>query len=402
MDTSLVIDRARTIFESADNRLKVIEEFFAASDTRGDGQNYHDLILRFSKFLTLKGVINWSDVTPSIVQSFIILNQHEDQITFNSKEWIEMMKEFFDFLVKKNILKNNIFINEERLLNNDFNERLSPERICSRCGVKINSNIAKYCNECSALIKREITLQWNKSHPDRVKKATREWRERNKEKIKERRLKKITHADAFIDYSKWQDILRVFDSSLDIRSPSPWAENLRGDKTHLLWMVAHSKRMDKIIEIEKNFGIYWEDKLKEVYENYNRKQAAKILELHYLTLLDWAKHLKLCRVCDYCNKKLSTAEGRYHPNCKLKNKPPAPQIKMDILNIEDKDVIDRIKNLLPAFPKREAFIIENRYFPPDGRKTLRELGEKLNISRERVRQIEKKVIVKLKQRLKKA
>jgi len=397
MDRNLLIEKTRTIFESANKRLKIVEEFLAALPEQRDNKNSRALILGFSKFLTLKGVINWSDVTPPVVKSFIILNQNESHAIFNSKEWIDVMKEFFDFLTQKNIVKDNIFVNEEILLNDDFNERLSPERICSQCGIKIQSNIAKYCSECSVLVKREITLLWNKNHPDRVKKATIKWRERNKETIREHRLKKIARSDTLIDYSKWQDILKIFDSSLNIMSPSQWAEDLRGNKTHLLWMVDHYKRMDKIMQIEERFSIYWEDKVRETHENYNRKQAAKILGLNYLTLLDWARHLKLYRVCVYCNKKLSTAEGRFHPNCEVKHK---PKVKMNVLGVEDEDFVDRIKNLLPALSERESIIIENRYLFLNKKETLEALGKRFNLTRERVRQIEKKALEKLKQKFK--
>ena len=57
---------------------------------------------------------------------------------------------------------------------------------------------------------------------------------------------------------------------------------------------------------------------------------------------------------------------------------------------------DRIQKLLDAIDEREAVILKLRYGLQDGETmTLREIGHKLGITRERVRQIEKAALLKL-------
>lgn len=57
---------------------------------------------------------------------------------------------------------------------------------------------------------------------------------------------------------------------------------------------------------------------------------------------------------------------------------------------------ESLERLLEVIDKREATIIKLRYGLIDGKpKTLEEIGARLRISRERVRQIEKEVIKKL-------
>ncbi|NUN22357.1 MAG: sigma-70 family RNA polymerase sigma factor, partial [Candidatus Jettenia caeni] len=57
---------------------------------------------------------------------------------------------------------------------------------------------------------------------------------------------------------------------------------------------------------------------------------------------------------------------------------------------------EAVKRLLEVIDEREAMVIKMRYGLADGKpKTLEEIGKILNISRERVRQIEKETIRKL-------
>jgi RNA polymerase primary sigma factor len=69
----------------------------------------------------------------------------------------------------------------------------------------------------------------------------------------------------------------------------------------------------------------------------------------------------------------------------------------------DNEEIEYVLGLLDEMQERDALIIRMR-FGMDGKDplTLREIGDRVNLSRERVRQIENKVLKKLYQRLKKA
>jgi len=62
---------------------------------------------------------------------------------------------------------------------------------------------------------------------------------------------------------------------------------------------------------------------------------------------------------------------------------------------------ERARNILDELPEREREIISMRYGIPDGEPhTLAEIAEKMNISRERVRQLEVAILKKLKDILK--
>jgi len=65
----------------------------------------------------------------------------------------------------------------------------------------------------------------------------------------------------------------------------------------------------------------------------------------------------------------------------------------------DRDALRRaLQQILPALPERERSVIECRYGLRDGRcQTLAEIGTRLGVSRERVRQLEKKALEKLRQ-----
>ena len=69
----------------------------------------------------------------------------------------------------------------------------------------------------------------------------------------------------------------------------------------------------------------------------------------------------------------------------------------------EEDIINKetIKKLLDTLNEKEKLIIAYRYGLVDGREwTLKEIGENLGITRERVRQIEDKIIKKLRKNIK--
>jgi len=70
------------------------------------------------------------------------------------------------------------------------------------------------------------------------------------------------------------------------------------------------------------------------------------------------------------------------------------------LELYEKEFKTRISQILKTLDQREEFIIKMRFGIDVDRKTLREVGEMLGLSRERIRQIEKKSIKKLKRKAK--
>jgi RNA polymerase primary sigma factor len=79
-------------------------------------------------------------------------------------------------------------------------------------------------------------------------------------------------------------------------------------------------------------------------------------------------------------------------------------INSDAESIEDKHIhkslIEDVNRYLSELPERDRDIIMMRYGLYDGKPhTLREIGEKYNISKERVRQLENNIISKLKKQL---
>jgi RNA polymerase sigma-32 factor len=87
--------------------------------------------------------------------------------------------------------------------------------------------------------------------------------------------------------------------------------------------------------------------------------------------------------------------------------------QMDILPVQDKNVEEEflhqedhellkagINIALSGLPERERYIIENRYLS-ENPVTLQEIGEKLGLSRERVRQLESRALKRIKATLKK-
>jgi len=58
-------------------------------------------------------------------------------------------------------------------------------------------------------------------------------------------------------------------------------------------------------------------------------------------------------------------------------------------------VRSRLKSILPYLSEKEQFILQNRLLTDDPL-TLREIGERYNITRERVRQLEARLLEKIK------
>ena len=59
---------------------------------------------------------------------------------------------------------------------------------------------------------------------------------------------------------------------------------------------------------------------------------------------------------------------------------------------------DKLRDILPSLSEKEAYILEHR-LPTDDPVTLREIGERYNVTRERVRQLEARLLQKLKNHL---
>ena len=74
-----------------------------------------------------------------------------------------------------------------------------------------------------------------------------------------------------------------------------------------------------------------------------------------------------------------------------------------LLCVATNDINERneiIKKCLSLLNEREKFIIESRFgLNGDKRETLESIGRKLKVTRERIRQIEKNALLKIKQSL---
>ena len=190
MEINTSLEKTRYLLNSSQERKKLIEDFVTFCNDRWDllkERKYN--ILEFSNFLTFKGIMDWKDVTPSIIQSFIILNEENDTGSFELSEWIKSMNDFFTFLKDKNIVKDNPFSRSDILPKEDIEERLTPTKTCLRCGISLDSKIAKYCKQCSSQIKKEATLRWNKEHRERLRESNKRWRQRNPDRVKQLRLR---------------------------------------------------------------------------------------------------------------------------------------------------------------------------------------------------------------------
>lgn len=79
---------------------------------------------------------------------------------------------------------------------------------------------------------------------------------------------------------------------------------------------------------------------------------------------------------------------------------PAEQEGIEVETI-NKSQLDELKKLVNTLPSRDAKILSLRYGLEDGRaRTLEEIGKELDLTRERIRQLEAKAIRKLKNKLK--
>jgi RNA polymerase sigma-32 factor len=77
----------------------------------------------------------------------------------------------------------------------------------------------------------------------------------------------------------------------------------------------------------------------------------------------------------------------------------APGIESDLASDEITDIVrSRLKTIIPKLNEKEIYILRNRLLS-DEPVTLREIGERYNITRERVRQLEARLLEKIRQHL---
>jgi RNA polymerase sigma-32 factor len=77
----------------------------------------------------------------------------------------------------------------------------------------------------------------------------------------------------------------------------------------------------------------------------------------------------------------------------------APGIESDLASDEIADIVrSRLKTIIPKLNEKEIYILRNRLLS-DEPVTLREIGERYNITRERVRQLEARLLEKIRQHL---
>lgn len=76
-----------------------------------------------------------------------------------------------------------------------------------------------------------------------------------------------------------------------------------------------------------------------------------------------------------------------------------PGIEDDLASDEMAGILrDRIKTLLPKLNEKELYILQNRLLTDDP-VTLREIGERYNVTRERVRQLEARLLEKIRRHI---
>ena len=76
-----------------------------------------------------------------------------------------------------------------------------------------------------------------------------------------------------------------------------------------------------------------------------------------------------------------------------------PGIEEDIAGSEISQLVRAsIEELMPTLSEKEIYILENRLLT-DEPATLREIGERYNVTRERIRQLEARLLEKLKEHL---
>ena len=76
-----------------------------------------------------------------------------------------------------------------------------------------------------------------------------------------------------------------------------------------------------------------------------------------------------------------------------------PGIEESLAGMEIAELLQsKIRDILPSLSEKEAYILEHRLLTDDP-VTLREIGERYNVTRERVRQLEARLLQKLKTHL---
>jgi RNA polymerase primary sigma factor len=65
------------------------------------------------------------------------------------------------------------------------------------------------------------------------------------------------------------------------------------------------------------------------------------------------------------------------------------------LILESKDDVEYLSKMLSNLPKREEYILRHRFGLSGEKETLEKIGDKLGVTRERIRQVEKSALVKL-------
>ena len=76
-----------------------------------------------------------------------------------------------------------------------------------------------------------------------------------------------------------------------------------------------------------------------------------------------------------------------------------PGIEDSLARDEIADLVrSRLKTILPKLNEKELYILQNRLLT-DEPVTLREIGERYNVTRERVRQLEARLLEKIRQHL---
>jgi len=289
---------------------------------------------------------------------------------------------------------------------------------CVECGKQIDSRSAKYCTECRSIVRRRQISEWNKQNREKIREAGRRWRRNHPDKVREaRRRWNQEQAGKPQKSKKGGKAKKQVTLTLESHKQSPhlrkgdmsrWCKQLRKDDEHLSWMRRHKSRREIIAQIERKFGRHWEDKFKEVFNNRRRKDAAKILDLNYDTLMKWAKHLKLRKTRRYLRKKQVTNKGNSDRESKPRDQFSHkrvielltlidPTINTLSLSLNSHSIRGFLEDILSLLPTRQAWTIQQRYLGYDSEKrvTLEQLGQSLGITRERVRQLEQQAITHL-------
>ena len=105
---------------------------------------------------------------------------------------------------------------------------------------------------------------------------------------------------------------------------------------------------------------------------------------------------------DYCGVKSGRDTDKFK-DMKLtplkSKKVRCPGIEESLAGMEIAELLQsKIRDILPSLSEKEAYILEHRLLTDDP-VTLREIGERYNVTRERVRQLEARLLQKLKTHL---